>query len=401
MKTLLIFLLITLSLGCREFVPGISVTAIQHVDITQASCPNLTKDHKDRLVLSYIRTLNDSTHQFCYAVSSDEGKTFSPPVVVPGSSSIHPNNENLPKIIFKPSEEIIAIWGAANPNPKNKYSGIVYYAQSFDEGRTWSSPKKLVKDTSSIDQRYFDVALLPDGEAGIIWLDNRKPSDKEGSAVFFATTSGKNGFLHEKIISQPACQCCRTDLYIDHLGNYHVVYRGIIRDSIRDMLHMVSDDRGKNFSEPQTISEDNWVIHGCPHTGPTQTSNKNGMHFAWFTGGKLKGTFYNNSSLQGSGFTERDSISVLGMHAQITTIKNENLGIVWDEPSDSSDRQVCLEIRSGEGKPLTRETISLSGERAAYPVLYSGKDNDLLIAFTLKNEHKSSIKLTKLRIKGL
>jgi hypothetical protein len=35
-------------------------------------------------------------------------------------------------------------------------------------------PQRLVADTASFDQRYYDVALLPDGEVGVVWLDNRK-----------------------------------------------------------------------------------------------------------------------------------------------------------------------------------------------------------------------------------
>src|SRR6185503_12141730 len=123
-----------------------------------------------------------------------DNKQFNEPVIIPNSNNIQPHGENLPKIIFKPSGEIIALWGAANPNPKNKYSGLVYYTQSYNNGKTWSHPQPLVKDTSSYDQRYYDVALLPNGEAAVIWLDNRKTNGKEGSGLFFATTSGKNGF---------------------------------------------------------------------------------------------------------------------------------------------------------------------------------------------------------------
>ena len=141
MRLLILIIFVSLITACKESAPEISLAAVQKIDTSNASCPNVTKDHKGRFVISYIRSLNDSTHQLCYAISTDEGKTFNTPVSIPGSSSIHPHNENLPKVIFKPSGEVIAIWGASNPNPKNKYSGIVYYAQSFDEGKNWSEPR--------------------------------------------------------------------------------------------------------------------------------------------------------------------------------------------------------------------------------------------------------------------
>ena len=107
-----------------------------------------------------------------------------------------------------------------------------------------------------------------------------------------AKTKEKNGFENEKLISQPCCQCCKTDLFIDKNGSIHVLFRGIVQDSIRDMVHMVSHDGGKNFSHPKRIHGDNWVISGCPHTGPAMTENQEGIHFAWFTGGKSKVCFY-------------------------------------------------------------------------------------------------------------
>ena len=300
--------------------------------ILPGTSPYFTHDTKGNPVLSWARSVNDSSEVFCYSVSIDQGKSFGKPIVVPGSNNIHAHAENLPKIIFKPSGEIIALWGASNPNPKNKYSGLVFYAQSFDEGRTWTEPKTLVKDSASIDQRYYDVALMPNGEAAIIWLDNRKTSKKEGSALYFASTKGRDGFQDEQLVTEACCQCCRTDLFIDSKSGIHILYRGIIQDSIRDMLHIVSVDNGKTFSSPKRISDDNWVLKGCPHTGPAMTENENGLHFAWFTGGNNKGCYYANSVDNGKSFSPRNNISSFGSHPQITSLPGENYWLPGTKP---------------------------------------------------------------------
>src|SRR3982751_6783938 len=187
MKQRIIILLVSMSLiACNNSGPKTLIAASHEVQIDNSpgECPYLTKDSKGNTVLSWVRMINDSTTAFCYAISSD-GKTFTQPVVVPNSNRIQPHGENLPKIIFKQSGDIIALWGAANPSPKNKYSGLVFYTQSFDQGKTWTTVRPLTDDTASYDQRYYDVALLPNGEVGIIWLDNRKTTNKEGSALFF------------------------------------------------------------------------------------------------------------------------------------------------------------------------------------------------------------------------
>jgi hypothetical protein len=237
MKHLLYFITVSFVLGaCADKKVKTLITATEaiRIDNNPAECPYLTKDSRGKTVLSWVRLLTDSM-AFCYATTID-GKTFSKPIVIPNSNNIQPHGENLPKIIFKPSGEIIALWGAANANPKNKYSGQVFYTQSFDNGKTWSTARPLVNDPASYDQRYYDVALLPNGEAGIIWLDNRKISDKEGSGLYFATTNGNKGFEDGKLINEPCCQCCRTDLFIDSKGGIHALFRGIVKDSIRDMV---------------------------------------------------------------------------------------------------------------------------------------------------------------------
>jgi hypothetical protein len=143
----------------------------------------------------------------------------------------------------------VAIWGTAHPDPGNPYAGKIFYAQSFDKGKHWSKTQLLVTDTSGYEQRYFEVAILKNGEIGIIWLDNRKTTKQEGAALYFATTNGRNGFTAENLVAQPCCECCRVDLLQEK--NIHVLYRGIINDSIRDMMHTISTDGGKNFHTPK------------------------------------------------------------------------------------------------------------------------------------------------------
>lgn len=374
---------------------GTLIAAAQavQVDSVPGECPYLTKDNKGNTVLSWVRSINDSTTAFCYATTTD-GKTFSQPVIIPNSGNIEPHGENLPKIIFKPSGEIIALWGAANPNPNNQYSGLVFYTQSFDNGKTWTAAKPLVNDPAGYDQRYYDVALLPNGEAGIIWLDNRKTNDKEGSALYFASTNGKNGFQGGKLISQSCCQCCRTDLFVDRQGGVHAVFRGIIRDSIRDMVHIVSMDGGQNFSPPKRINEDNWVIKGCPHTGPAMTENKEGIHFAWFTGGKKKGCFYTKTTDNGKSFAGADSISVMGSHPQLTSLANGELIIVWDEMQFAKNKMVKrigIQRRNADGSAEARDYITAEDSNASYPVIAPLNETSSIVAYSDNRDGKDYV----------
>jgi len=396
MKYILIITLVSICFAaCNNNKPTtlIAASASVQIDNNPGECPYLTKDNKGNTVLSWVRMINDSTTAFCYAISTD-GKKFSSPAVIPNSGNIEPHGENIPKIIFRPSGEIIALWGVANPNPKNKYSGLVYYTQSFDNGVTWTKAKPLASNTSSYDQRYYDVALLPNGEVAAIWLDNRKTTTKEGSALFFATTDGRNGFENEKLIAQPCCQCCRTDLYVDTKGGIHALFRGIVQDSIRDMVHIVSTDGGKTFSEPKRINEDNWVIKGCPHTGPAMTENKDGIHFAWFTGGKNKGCFYTNTTDNGKSFAGADSITSTGAHPQIASLPNGKLIIVWDEGQfvkGKMVKRIGIQERSAEGKTERKDYITAEDSNASFPVVAPIDDASSFVAYSTKKANKDYV----------
>jgi hypothetical protein len=380
---------------------NIRVSGEAQVDTASGSCPYLTKDNQGDMVLSWIKKTDASPAAYCYAVSKDGGKTFGKPVEIPGSEHVHPHGENMPKIIFKPDGEIIAAWAVENRNPKNPYSDIVYYSQSFDNGKTWNEPQKLVKDTAGYDQRYFDLAILQNGEAAMIWLDNRKKTEGEGSALYFAETSGNKGFENERRISEPCCPCCRTDLFIDSKKNIHILYRAIIGDTIRDMVHSVSTDKGKTFSAPERISRDNWMINGCPHTGPAMTENKEGLQFAWFTGGGNAGIYCCNSKDNGHTFSPREKVSgMASRHCQIASSARGDIAMVWNEvflKGDSSCSRIGMEIRTANGSnPVTRFISSETGD-AAFPVIKVMNKNSALVAYTetVKNRNYVEYKVVK------
>ena len=375
-----------------------TITALgeQSVDVLPGSSPYLTKDHRGNTVLSWVKQLKDSTSILCYSVLDGHDKT----IEIPTSTNIHAHAENLAKVIFKPSGDIMAVWGARNPNPNNKYSGLIYYSQSFDEGKTWTPASKLVNDINGYDQRYSDVAPMKSGEVAIIWLDNRKTEDVEGSALYCAVTDGKKGFTNEVLVSQPACQCCRTSLFVDNNDNIHALYRGIINDSIRDMVHVVSTDGGKTFGKPERIFNDNWVLKGCPHTGPSMTENSEGLHFAWYTGGVNKGSYYINSDNNGESFNEHDGISMRGMHPQIISMPDDKLVVAWDEPVNKGEntyKKIGLQVRTAYGMKEMNGFVTPEDGYSTYPVLSAVNENEIIVAYSSKKEYGEYVKWQRVK----
>lgn len=356
-----------------------------------ASGPALTTDHRGNIVLSWIQA-TDSTENYLlqYAISEDGGKTFGAARAIPATKGVEPHDENLSRILFKENGDIMALFAVSKPSQQNPYAGLVFYTQSFDGGRHWTKARQLSADTvNSIDERYCDMALLPDGEIGVVWLDSRKKTDKKGSSLYYASTRGRTGFQGEQVIDTGLCQCCRTDLYVDQQQKLHVAYRGILNDSIRDMMHLVSHDKGKSFSAPERISADNWVIDGCPHTGPAMTSNQNGLHYAWYTMGGGKGVFYSRQQ-PGKPFSAKVPVSgrPAARHPQIATTGSGRLAIVWDEQVAHGARygsRISLQLRDERGNLVKTTPLTPDSLLAVYPVLAPLQDNRLLVAYTNKS----------------
>ncbi|MFD2885205.1 sialidase/neuraminidase family protein [Chitinophaga cymbidii] len=362
--------------------------------LRDASCAYMTRDTSGALVVSWVEQDEGvETGTFYYAVSADEGKSFSAAKKVATATGIQPHAENLPKILFRPNGEVIVMFGTESNDPRNKYAGKVLYTRSPDGGQHWLPAVPLVTDTAGYDQRYFDMALLPSGEAVAIWLDNRKHHQQEGSTLYIAATGREPGFGQERQIAQTVCQCCRTALYVDAQGALHAAFRDIINDTIRDMVHMVSTDGGQTFSPPVRISPDNWAIRGCPHTGPTMVKNAEGLHFAWFTMGGGQGVFYCQSPDNGITYTKKESISALptAKHPQLTTLRNGGLALVWDEAADTSGNRIGMQHKAGNGETVAKGFITPPEVFASFPVLEPVGEGSVLVAYKKRVKEREMV----------
>src|SRR5690606_28287999 len=88
-------------------------------------------------------------------------------------------------------------------------------------------------------------------------------------------------------------------------GNIRVLYRDILPGSVRDISVSSSADNGKSFQKPVPFSNDQWVVDGCPHNGPSVVSNRDTTYAAWFTGSDQNGVFYAELNQNNEMFNKR------------------------------------------------------------------------------------------------
>jgi hypothetical protein len=366
------------------------------------SCPFFCRDDSGRPVLSWVQQASPSAAaRMYYAVYDARRGSFGSPRLIPSATGLEAHGEDMPKLIYGQNGAILAIYNTPNPTPGNPYTGKVSYTQSFDKGVHWTDAAPLVRDSSgSYDQRYFDVAQLPDGQVGVVWLNDSKP---DGSSLCFARTQGTQGFSEARVIARHTCQCCRTDLMTDDAGNIHIAWRGIQHDSIRDMMYCRSADSGKHFSTPRRISADNWVIRGCPHTGPSMAANKDGIHFSWFTMGGGGGIYYCRQQSESPTFSPRQTVSdrVSARHPQIIALPTGALALVWDEGAGSGKdiyQRIMLQQRGPSGLLIHTRPLTAKGLNASFPQIIALDNQSALVAYTVYSGQKQQVQYQVVRL---
>ena len=193
--------------------------------VNNAESVYLTHDNFDNPVILWTeKTENDLT--LLFAVSFDDGKSFSQNVSVTLDRNVATHAEGMPKIAFKKDGTIIVAYEKKAPTKENKYAGSICYITSQDQGQSWSRERYMHSDTVAGRSRsYFDIETLADGEVGASWLDVKLNQETGGRSVFFAKTNEADLFVRETLIDSSACQCCRIDLYTDIDDNVFVAYQ--------------------------------------------------------------------------------------------------------------------------------------------------------------------------------
>lgn len=349
--------------------------------------PYITKDEKGNAVASWVEGNETETYVY-YARWNSRKQAFGLPTKVDVTYGVTAHPESMPKLAFKANGTAYVFFHKKELSATNRFAGAIYYTYSTDE-KQWSKPAFLHSDSSAGTGRsFFDVERLADGEVGAVWLDGRK-KQRNGSTLMFAKTNAGNTFEHDIEIAQKTCQCCRTELFVDQESTIHVVFRDIYYDSIRDMAHLSSTDNGLTFSTPQRISADNWVINGCPHTGPTMAEDQDGLQFYWFTSGGGDGVYSTSTADNGATYTPRILVNPHAQHPQVRSLEGK-IVLVWDETFKTDSTYIDrIGMQVGQDE---RTYISSEEHSSDHPVLSILENGDILLVWVESKRQQVGVK---------
>ncbi|WP_198174934.1 sialidase family protein [Spirosoma arboris] len=358
-----------------------------------ASFPRLITDERGNPVLTWIER-SESSLSLVHRISTDGGQTFGEPtrISLPATTSAH--GEDVPKLIFKGDGTRMVVFSLPKPTSDALRAGNLLYKRSSDQGKTWSQEQPIHRDTTAgKSHSYAELTRLPNGEVGLIWLDE-KLANREGRTVRFTQTVASGGFGPEIVVDSNACQCCRPGIVVDKEGRIYLTYRDWLSAETglgaRDISYTVSTDGGQSFSQPTVLVNDNWQINACPHSGPQLFVQDEAVYATWYSGTS------NHAGIRLARLDKSQTPELIAgsnrTHPQLTGWPDGRLAMVWEElvgEAPDAYRQTMVRIYAANGEFRTK-ALTATGELTSLPVLLP-TSTGLLVAYQVWQGQSTSV----------
>ncbi len=351
----------------------------------RASCVFLTDDNHNRPVVSWVEIDSTGEKRFFFSRMDKAKGQFLKPKPIPIEQNVSIHEEGMPKIAVKGDGTLLAIYETSTPVKDSRWGlGDIRYIQSFNNGKTWTTPQSISPDVKKgLSASFSGLTRLGDGEIGVTWLGTN-PGKQEHMArpVFFAKTHGKEGFGKEILITRSACQCCRTALSSDKEGEISIAFRDILPGEIRDISVSTSSNDGITFNKAVSFSNDDWVVDGCPHNGPSVVTGNGHTYVTWFTGGDKGGVYYGALD-SARKLLVKKQLSPNGHFIQLCLMPDGTRVTACDadyQKGDSIYSRIVINKINKNG--FFEKPITPNGEEASYPVIQYAGNKSVVVAWT-------------------
>jgi hypothetical protein len=346
----------------------------------------------DFVAVVWSASTPDGATDIYSAVSHDSGRVFGTPVRVntmDGDARV--TGEQAPQITTAPRRgqppAITIVWTS-----KGAKGTTLLQSRSADGGKSFARDVVVPGSDASGNRGWQATAAEPGGRVDALWLDHRElaadstvaMTHHEHSAAAGAKPDGVamaqksklyvasvDGSLQPHAITGGVCYCCKTALVAGADGALYAAWRHVYPGNLRDMAFTVSRDGGRTFAPPLRVSEDKWMLEGCPDDGPAMAvDGQNRVHLAWPTlvtgadGEPGIGIFY-ASSADARRFSAREQVPTEGVpHHPRIAVDGSGVILAWDESKDGTRRIVIARRANGAFK----STVISDGTPGVYPM---------------------------------
>ena len=230
-----------------------------------------------------------------------------------------------PSLAVAPDGAVYVLW-TKRVDANDKHGTDIYLSVSKDRGQSFASEVKVNDDKEPNAHGMHSLAVAQDGRVYAAWLDERNvrqpmPSTKaeghhmESNRDVYLSYSSDGGrtFSANYRVATEACPCCKTSLAVAADGTLYAGWRQVLPGSFRHIAVASSADGGETFSPRVIVSDDHWMLQGCPVSGPSLSVDRasGNLKVVWYAAGEgsAPGVYFAESSDKGHSFSPRQLLS--------------------------------------------------------------------------------------------
>ena len=307
-----------------------------------------------------------------------------------------------PSVAIAPNGAVYVLW-TRRVESGEKHGADIYLSVSNDRGQSFASEVK-VNDDNAGDHGMHSLAVASDGRIYAAWLDERDvPAPKHsmkaeghhmennrGLYLSYSTDGGRTFSANRKVASE-VCPCCKTALAVSPDGTLYAGWRQVLPGSFRHIAVASSTDGGMNFSKANIVSDDQWVLQGCPVSGPSLSVDRasGSLKVIWYAAGEgnTPGLYFAESKDKGQTFTPRQLLSQENVHGTPALTATQNNAIALWQTTDKAETKMRTLGNAGSA-------LSVAANAELPAGVFS--DGKLFVAYIGKEKERRSIWLTRI-----
>lgn len=225
-----------------------------------------------------IRLVYGQENKIFYAVSNDNGTSFSKPEIIGEVNEMHLGMSRGPQLASSADYSIVTAI--------DKQGNIHSFRLDHRTGK-WTVMKNLNDVEASAREGLMSITADEGNVFYAVWLDLRE--DRHNKIAFSTLTKSGSWSKNKVVYKSPdktVCECCKPSVAVNG-SNVSLMFRNWI-DGSRDLYLLNSRNGGANFENPVKLGNGTWKLKGCPMDGGRVLMDKeNGIHTVWQREGEV------------------------------------------------------------------------------------------------------------------
>jgi hypothetical protein len=262
-----------------------------------------------------------------------------------------------PTVVVAPDGTIYVGWTARSSSEARATD--IFLSRSHDRGRTFEPPVKVNDDSRPGDHGMHSLAVAEDGAIYVAWLDERNSTPppvseghkhEEGNREVYLAQSrdGGRSFSPNQRLAGEACPCCKTSLKVGADGRVYASWRQVLGGNLRHIAVASSGDGGRSFSAPVIVSDDQWILAGCPVSGASLSVTAEGtLRVLWYSAGAAgpAGLYWTESRDNGQSFSPRQLLAQGNVQGTPVLLSHgKRTMAIWQEGDHDASRMMTAQL---------------------------------------------------------